>query len=215
MPGVRSKERDTPPRLAREIGGGRRDGSAMRVNRRFLELGGLPGRHRRRPRRRRPPGRRHDDHRRRAAAVAARHRSRSGWASSSAGRASACRPACSPRPSRASCWAARSPSRRGSRWTAGSACRSPSAGDPAGHVRWPGPDLGHDRLRRRSSSTPRRATAGSFEAGNTGGRTPVVEASARSLSIDAGGRHGWHVFDAGRDAWQPHAADRARSTTCH
>jgi hypothetical protein len=39
-------------------------------------------------------------------------------------------------------------------------------------------------------------------AGNSGGRTPVVTASPQSLSVDTGGRHGWQVLDAGRDAWQ-------------
>jgi hypothetical protein len=41
-----------------------------------------------------------------------------------------------------------------------------------------------------------------LDAGSSGGRTPLVEASSRALSIDAGGRHGWHVFDPGRDAWR-------------
>ena len=41
-----------------------------------------------------------------------------------------------------------------------------------------------------------------LEAGNSGGRTPVIDASARALTVDAGGHQGWHVFDAGRDAWR-------------
>jgi hypothetical protein len=41
-----------------------------------------------------------------------------------------------------------------------------------------------------------------LEAGDPGGRTPLIDASARSLSIGAAGHQGWHVFDAGRDAWR-------------
>ena len=41
-----------------------------------------------------------------------------------------------------------------------------------------------------------------LQAGNTRGRTPLVDASARSLSVDAGGHTGLHWFDSGRDAWQ-------------
>ena len=41
-----------------------------------------------------------------------------------------------------------------------------------------------------------------LDAGNTGSRTPTIEASGRSLSIDAGKPDGWHWFDAGRDAWR-------------
>ncbi|HEX7473005.1 MAG TPA: hypothetical protein VF323_07965, partial [Candidatus Limnocylindrales bacterium] len=40
-----------------------------------------------------------------------------------------------------------------------------------------------------------------LDAGNTRGRTPSVDASARNLSIDAGGHTDWHWFDSGRDAW--------------
>src|ERR1019366_5525923 len=41
-----------------------------------------------------------------------------------------------------------------------------------------------------------------LDAGNTGSRTPTIEASGRSPSIDAGKPDGWHWFDAGRDAWR-------------
>jgi hypothetical protein len=41
-----------------------------------------------------------------------------------------------------------------------------------------------------------------LDAGNTAGREPIVTASARSLSIDAGGGEGWHLFDASYDAWR-------------
>jgi len=41
-----------------------------------------------------------------------------------------------------------------------------------------------------------------FEAGNTASRAPIVDASAQSLSIDAGGREGWHFFERGRDDWR-------------
>jgi hypothetical protein len=40
-----------------------------------------------------------------------------------------------------------------------------------------------------------------LQAGNTAGRTPIVHATAQSLSIDSGGNQGWHWFDASRDAW--------------
>jgi hypothetical protein len=40
-----------------------------------------------------------------------------------------------------------------------------------------------------------------FEARNTAGRTPNVDSSARSLSIDETGDHGWTFLDGGRDAW--------------
>lgn len=40
-----------------------------------------------------------------------------------------------------------------------------------------------------------------LESGNTRGRTPAIEASRRSLSIDAGAQGGWRLFDAGRDDW--------------
>ncbi len=41
-----------------------------------------------------------------------------------------------------------------------------------------------------------------LDAGSSGGRTPVVESSGRLLSVDAGGGHGWHPFDRGREAWR-------------
>lgn len=41
-----------------------------------------------------------------------------------------------------------------------------------------------------------------FEAGNTESRTPIIDASARELSIDAGGGSGWHMFDRDRDTWR-------------
>jgi hypothetical protein len=41
-----------------------------------------------------------------------------------------------------------------------------------------------------------------LEAGNTASRTPTIDSSARALSIDAGGRDGWHGFDTGRDVWR-------------
>lgn len=41
-----------------------------------------------------------------------------------------------------------------------------------------------------------------FEAGNTESRTPIIDASGRELSIDAGGRDGWHWFDRGQDTWR-------------
>lgn len=40
-----------------------------------------------------------------------------------------------------------------------------------------------------------------FDAGNTAGRTPKIDASPQSLSIDANGDHGPDFLDAGRDAW--------------
>jgi hypothetical protein len=40
-----------------------------------------------------------------------------------------------------------------------------------------------------------------LDAGNTSGRTPRVDSSARSLSIDATSDEGWRFLDAGRDAW--------------
>ena len=39
-----------------------------------------------------------------------------------------------------------------------------------------------------------------LDAGNSRGRTPVVDASTRALSIDTGGHNGLHWFDSGRDA---------------
>jgi hypothetical protein len=41
-----------------------------------------------------------------------------------------------------------------------------------------------------------------FDAGNTRGRSPIVDASDRRLSIDAGGQNDWHFLDAGRDTWR-------------
>jgi hypothetical protein len=40
-----------------------------------------------------------------------------------------------------------------------------------------------------------------FDARNNAGRIPTVDSSARSLSIDDFGDHGWSFFDAGRSAW--------------
>jgi len=40
-----------------------------------------------------------------------------------------------------------------------------------------------------------------FDAGNTAGRTPTVDSSDRSLSIDANGHDGRDFLDAGRDDW--------------
>jgi hypothetical protein len=40
-----------------------------------------------------------------------------------------------------------------------------------------------------------------LDAGNTAGRTPKVDSSARSLSIDTASDHRWSVLDSGRDAW--------------
>ncbi|HEX2753966.1 MAG TPA: hypothetical protein VHM48_00795 [Candidatus Limnocylindrales bacterium] len=41
-----------------------------------------------------------------------------------------------------------------------------------------------------------------LDAGNAGSRSPIVDASAHSLSIDADGAEGWHVFDRTRDVWR-------------
>lgn len=41
-----------------------------------------------------------------------------------------------------------------------------------------------------------------LQAGNVGNRTPTIEASARSLTIDAGGGEGWRSFDNEHDAWR-------------
>jgi hypothetical protein len=41
-----------------------------------------------------------------------------------------------------------------------------------------------------------------LQAANTRDRSPVISESPRSLSIDAGGREGWHAFDDGRDVWR-------------
>jgi hypothetical protein len=41
-----------------------------------------------------------------------------------------------------------------------------------------------------------------FDAGNTSGRAPIVNASTRSLSIDGGGSEGWGRFGVGRDTWR-------------
>jgi len=40
-----------------------------------------------------------------------------------------------------------------------------------------------------------------FDAGNTAGRTPKIDSSPQSLSIDANGDKGPDFLDAGRDAW--------------
>ena len=40
-----------------------------------------------------------------------------------------------------------------------------------------------------------------FQATDAAGRTPVVDATPGSLSIDAGGQDGWHGFDTRHDAW--------------
>jgi hypothetical protein len=40
-----------------------------------------------------------------------------------------------------------------------------------------------------------------FDARSTAGRMPTVDSSARSLSIDETGDHGWSPLDGGRDAW--------------
>ncbi len=40
-----------------------------------------------------------------------------------------------------------------------------------------------------------------LNAGTTANRTPVINASAQSLTIDAGTSEGWRFFDAGRDDW--------------
>jgi cell wall-active antibiotic response 4TMS protein YvqF len=39
------------------------------------------------------------------------------------------------------------------------------------------------------------------QAGSTATGIPTVDASGRTLSIDAGGGEGWHRFDEGRDEW--------------
>ncbi|MDO8486015.1 MAG: hypothetical protein Q7S35_13825 [Candidatus Limnocylindrales bacterium] len=41
-----------------------------------------------------------------------------------------------------------------------------------------------------------------LEGGDAEGRAPIVDASARSLSIDAGGRGRWYRFDTDRDTWR-------------
>ena len=41
-----------------------------------------------------------------------------------------------------------------------------------------------------------------FQPSDISTRTPIVDASAASLSIDAGGYDGWHSFDKSRDAWR-------------
>ncbi len=40
-----------------------------------------------------------------------------------------------------------------------------------------------------------------LDAGSSANRTPTVDASARALTIDAGGGEGWHSFDDERDTW--------------
>lgn len=49
-----------------------------------------------------------------------------------------------------------------------------------------------------------------LQAGSTGDRTPVIDASGQSLSIDAGGASGWHgFFDSGDpDGWEVFHASR-------
>lgn len=44
-------------------------------------------------------------------------------------------------------------------------------------------------------------SAWQLNAGNTANRVPIVNSTAQSLSIDAGAKDGWHLFDAGRDSW--------------
>jgi Domain of unknown function (DUF5668) len=41
-----------------------------------------------------------------------------------------------------------------------------------------------------------------LQAGNSPNRMPTISASARTLSIDAGGGDTWHRFDAGIDTWR-------------
>ena len=41
-----------------------------------------------------------------------------------------------------------------------------------------------------------------LEGGDAGGRAPIIDASSRSLAIDAGGRARWYRFDADRDSWR-------------
>lgn len=41
-----------------------------------------------------------------------------------------------------------------------------------------------------------------LQAGSTATRTPTVDASSRTLTIDAGGGEAWHRFDEGRNAWR-------------
>jgi hypothetical protein len=41
-----------------------------------------------------------------------------------------------------------------------------------------------------------------LEASDRSNGTPIIDASARSLSIDAGGPEGWHGFDPNHDAWR-------------
>jgi hypothetical protein len=40
-----------------------------------------------------------------------------------------------------------------------------------------------------------------LDAANTAGRMPIVQSTARSLSIDSSVHAGWDVFNAGRDTW--------------
>jgi hypothetical protein len=40
-----------------------------------------------------------------------------------------------------------------------------------------------------------------FDGGDSATRSPVVDATSRSLSIDAGGGHDWQVFDRTHDTW--------------
>ena len=180
-------------------------------------LGGLPGRHRRRPRGRRP---------RRPSTPATIADALRLWplALVAIGRGPRPSPdalqprraACSPRRSRARCSAARSPSRRASRSTAASRRAAPTCRTQQGTFDGPARVTVDDRLRRRSSSTPRPGAGWQFDAGNTADRTPIVDASAR-VALDRRRRPataGTRLRRPGRDALAPDAADDARSTTC-
>jgi hypothetical protein len=41
-----------------------------------------------------------------------------------------------------------------------------------------------------------------LETSDVSSRTPKIDSTSGSLSIDAGGNHGWHGFDTTRDAWR-------------
>lgn len=45
-------------------------------------------------------------------------------------------------------------------------------------------------------------SAWQFDAGIARGQTPIIEASARALTIAAGRFEGWRAFDVGRDVWR-------------
>lgn len=49
------------------------------------------------------------------------------------------------------------------------------------------------------STTP--GSGWALQGDSTDGRTPTIDASARELSIDAGGGEGWHGFNSERDTW--------------